>query len=223
MRSYNKNNFYTALLLLLVFVFVQSCGVSSRRVKIKDNKRKVWSQYNARIAKFYKIYNSNQTVKSSLKKAQPYLPYIHKVFRRYQLPPELVYLPMLESAFNPKAVSRTGARGLWQFKKATGEEYGLNVNWYRDERNDWKKSTHAAARYLKKLGERFNYNWELALAGYNGGPTYLSKTMKKQHSWNYWNLKLKKEPSQYVPKFLAMLRVAKKKYPKLFYKGAKRY
>ncbi|MCP4298751.1 MAG: lytic transglycosylase domain-containing protein, partial [Proteobacteria bacterium] len=127
-------------------------------------------------------YKKSNHVKQTLNRARPYLPYIHQVFRERNLPSELAYLPMLESSFNPQAVSRTGAKGMWQFKKATAIDNGLTIRWNIDDRLNWRKSTEAAANYLAKLGKRFNYNWELALAGYNGGPTYISKTIKQQHT-----------------------------------------
>ena len=92
-----------------------------------------------------------------------------------------------------------------------------------DDRYDWKKSTLAAAEYFERLGKRFDYDWALALAAYNGGPNYLAKTMKQQGKDNYWDLKLREEPQNYVPKFLAMLQVAKEKYPSLYYQGAPKF
>ena len=112
---------------------------------------------------------------------------------------------------------------MWQFTKATAKDYGLRVGWFSDDRLNWRKSTHSAARYLNELGRRFNYDWRLALAGYNGGPNYLAKRMKKQRSRNFWQLKLRKETKEYVPKFLAMLKVGRERYPDLFFQGAPKY
>ncbi|MBC8257829.1 MAG: lytic transglycosylase domain-containing protein [SAR324 cluster bacterium] len=137
------------------------------------------------------------------------------------MPPELAHLPILESCFDTKADSGS-ARGMWQFTKATAKDYGLKVGWLADDRLNWRKSTDSAARYLKKLGERFNQNWELALAGYNGGPGYLERQIKSQGTRNFWKLKLRKETHEYVPKFLAMLRVARKRYPELYFQGSPR-
>ena len=218
MLSCRSNQRKVLFLFSLSLLILSACSESTTRyVNINDNKKNTWTQNNWLIDDFYKVYRANDHVEQVLKKAQPYLPYIHKVFRHYKLPPQLAYLPMLESSFNAKAVSRTGATGLWQFKKATAVDNGLRVNRGVDDRLNWKKSTWAAAQYLNKLGKRFNYNWELALAGYNGGPTYISKKMKQQHTWNFWNLKLRKEPHQYVPRFLAMIKVARQKFPDLYY------
>jgi len=150
-----------------------------------------------------------------------YLHYIHRVFYRYDLPPELAHLPILESCFDTRADSGS-ARGMWQFTKSTAKDYGLRVSWLSDDRLNWRKSTHSAARYLKKLGEMFDNNWELALAGYNGGPGYMSRQIKSQGTRNFWELELRKETRDYVPKFLAMLSVARKRYPELYFQGSPR-
>jgi soluble lytic murein transglycosylase-like protein len=205
---------------LLTALLVSGCSrtsVSHRTYQVKDNKQSTWKQHNLRIETFYRKYNKSGYVKHSLKRGMPYLGYIHQVFRYYKLPPELAYLPLLESSFNTRAVSRTGAKGLWQFKAGTARDCGLRVNGLVDERLNWKKSTIAAAKYLDQLGKRFNYNWELALAGYNGGPNYISRNMKNQSTWDFWRLKLRSEPGNYVPRFLAMLKVAREKYPSMYY------
>ena len=213
-------------LLILISLFIAGCSVKSS-VKIDKRQYKnqtVWEQSNPRINKFVQVYSRNTHVKTCLNRASSkrYLNYIHRVFYNYKLPPELVYLPILESCFDTKAKSVTGARGMWQFTRSTGEEYGLSAGFLSDERLNWKKATHSAARYLKKLGDMFNSNWELALAGYNGGPNYMKRQMKSQGTRNYWKLKLRKETYEYVPKFLAMLKVARNKYPEMYFQGAPR-
>ncbi len=213
-------------LLILISLFITGCSVKSS-VKIDERRYKnqtVWEQSNPRINKFVQVYSRNTHVKTCLNRASSkrYLNYIHRVFYNYNLPPELVHLPILESCFDTKAKSVTGARGMWQFTRSTGEEYGLSAGFLSDERLNWKKATHSAARYLKKLGEMFNSNWELALAGYNGGPNYMKRQMKSQGTRNYWKLKLRKETYEYVPKFLAMLKVARNKYPEMYFQGAPR-
>ena len=213
-------------LLILISLFIAGCSVKSS-VKIDKRQYKnqtVWEQSNPRINKFVQIYSRNTHVKTCLNRASSkrYLNYIHRVFYKYKLPPELVHLPILESCFDTKAKSVTGARGMWQFTRSTGEEYGLSVGFISDERLNWRKATHSAARYLKKLGDIFNKNWELALAGYNGGPNYMKRQMKSQGTRNFWKLKLRKETHEFVPKFLAMLKVARKKYPEMYFQGAPR-
>ena len=213
-------------LLILISLFIAGCSVKSS-VKIDKRQYKnqtVWEQSNPRINKYVHVYSRNTHVKTCLNRASSkrYLNYIHRVFYNYKLPPELVYLPILESCFDTKAKSVTGARGMWQFTRSTGEEYGLSAGFLSDERLNWKKATHSAARYLKKLGDMFNSNWELALAGYNGGPNYMKRQMKSQGTRNFWKLKLRKETYEYVPKFLAMLKVARNKYPEMYFQGAPR-
>lgn len=180
--------------------------------------RSVWSRRNAQVKKYLKVYGSksNRTVELALKRGQKYLPYIKRELKKRKMPMELAFLPMLESSFDPEAESRTGALGMWQFTSATAKDYGLEKGWLSDERLDWKKSTKAAVIYLQKLGKRYNNNWELALAAYNGGPGYISRSMKKQGTQSFWKLKIREEPKTYVPKFIAMIQVAKRKYPRLY-------
>ena len=221
----NKNKITRQHLLIFISLFIVGCSLKPS-VKIDERQYKnqvVWKQSNPRINKFVKVYSKNNHVKICLNRASSkrYLNYIHRVFYKYQLPPELAYLPILESCFDTKADSGH-ARGMWQFIRSTGEEYGLSVGLFTDERLNWRKATHSAARYLKKLGDIFNRNWELALAGYNGGPNYMKRQMESQGTRNFWKLKLRKETYEYVPKFLAMLIVARNKYPEMYFQGAPR-
>ncbi len=221
----NKNKITSLNLLILILIFLAGCNLKPS-VKISDREYKnssVWKQSNPRINKFVEVYSKNTHVKTCLNRASSkrYLNYIHKVFYKYKLPPELAHLPILESCFDTKADSGR-ARGMWQFTRSTGEEYGLSVSFLSDDRLNWRKATHSAARYLKKLGDIFNRNWELALAGYNGGPNYMKRQMRSQGTKNYWKLKLRKETHEYVPKFLAMLKVARNKYPEMFFQGSPR-
>ncbi len=217
------------LLLTVLALLIVGCGAPARmqtaeQYGIKDNKPQVWTQSNPRIRAYVKRYSKSSHVRVCLERANDndYLPYIHRVFFKYRLPPDLALLPILESCFDTKADSGR-ARGMWQFTKATAQDYGLRVGWLSDDRLNWRKSTHSAAKYLSVLGKRFNYNWELALAGYNGGPNYLDKQMKKQRTWNFWELDLREETAEYVPKFIAMLQVARKYYPELYFEGGPRF
>jgi hypothetical protein len=215
---------YQCLLLVSVLIFA-SCSTkpTGLRGSRQYSKSGVWKQSNPRINKYVNVYSKNKHVKTCLERATSsrYLYYIHRVFYQYKLPPELAHLPILESCFDSKADSGH-ARGMWQFTKATATDYGLEVDWLSDDRLNWRKSTHSAARYLKILGDKFDNNWELALAGYNGGPNYMARQIKSQGTRNFWKLNLRKETHEYVPKFLAMLKVARKRYPELYYQGSPR-
>ena len=213
--------------LLLVVSLLIFTGCTTKPLKLTDSrqykKSGVWKQSNSRINKYVNVYTKNTHIKTCLDHATSsrYLYYIHRVFYEYKLPPELAHLPILESCFDSKADSGH-ARGMWQFTKATAKDYGLAVDWLSDDRLNWRKATRSAARYLKILGKRFDNNWELALAGYNGGPNYMAKQIKSQGTRDFWKLKLRKETHEYVPKFLAMLKVARSRYPKLYYQGSPR-
>jgi len=136
-----------------------------------------------------------------------YFPLFEQILDENDLPLELKYLAIVESALDPKARSYVGAKGLWQFMYSTGKSFGLDVNNYVDDRSDPLKSTKAAAAYLKQLYQIFD-NWDLALAAYNSGPGNVSKAIRRSggHT-NYWNIRpyLPKETADYVPRFYAIL------------------
>tara|TARA_B110000196_G_C21147396_1_gene667420 strand:- start:2748 stop:3806 length:1059 start_codon:yes stop_codon:yes gene_type:complete len=134
-----------------------------------------------------------------------YFPIFEECLDKYDLPLELKYLSIIESALNPKARSKSGARGLWQFMYPTGKEYGLDVNSYIDERLDPYKSTEAACQYFVKLYDLFG-DWHLVLAAYNGGPGYIQRKMISSGKDNFWDLRpyLRKETRNYVPTFITV-------------------
>lgn len=134
-----------------------------------------------------------------------YVPIFEEALESYQVPLELKYLPIIESALNPGATSRAGAAGLWQFMVKTGKIYGLDVNSLIDERRDPIKSSYAAAHYLKDLYQIFN-DWTLAIAAYNCGPANVNKAIRRAGgSKDYWVIYpyLPKETRGYVPAFIA--------------------
>ena len=140
-----------------------------------------------------------------LKISEYYFPMMEQQLDKFQIPLELKYLSIVESALNPKARSRSGATGLWQFMYPTGKEYGLEVTSYIDERQDPLKSTIAACEYFTTLYEMFG-DWNLVLAAYNGGPGYLRRLIAKKELNDFWELRqyLRKETQGYVPKFIAV-------------------
>src|SRR5690606_41546507 len=107
-----------------------------------------------------------------------YFPIFERSLETYGLPDELRYLSIIESALNPRAVSRASAVGLWQFMSATGRYYGLHQDWYLDERMDPEKATDAACRYLRDLYRMF-IDWELALSAYKPGPGHLRPAIRQ--------------------------------------------
>lgn len=139
--------------------------------------------------------------------SQFYFPLFEQELDNHDIPIEMKYLAIVESALNPKARSRVGATGLWQFMYGTGKEHGLDVNSYVDERSDPIKSTRAACEYLNRVYRIFN-DWDLALAAYNSGPGNVNKAIRRSGGYkNYWNLRrnLPRETAGYVPAFLATM------------------
>jgi len=151
---------------------------------------------------------------NALARGGRYMPMIQGVLRAEGLPLDLAYVPLIESAFNPNAVSKAQAKGTWQFIRGTGLAYGLKVDWYIDERSNPEKSTVAAARYLRALNAQFNGNWHLALASYNGGPGLVQRAMKRTRISDFWQLRAKpralpRETREYVPMILAAIVIAR--------------
>lgn len=139
--------------------------------------------------------------------SQFYFPMFEQALDNHNIPLEIKYLAIVESALNPRAKSRVGATGLWQFMYGTGKMYGLDVSSYVDERSDPIKSTEAACQYLSRLYEIFG-DWDLALAAYNSGPGNVNKAIRRSGGYrNYWNIRrnLPRETAGYLPAFLATM------------------
>lgn len=139
-----------------------------------------------------------------LGKRLTYFPLFEQKLKEHGLPTDLKYLAVVESALNPKAVSRVGATGLWQFMPATGVDYGLRTNSAVEDRSNPVKSTDAAARYLKALFKEYN-DWALALAAYNSGQGRVDGAIRKARSRDFWVIQkfLPTETRNYVPAFIA--------------------
>ncbi|MCO6500545.1 MAG: transglycosylase SLT domain-containing protein [Vicingus serpentipes] len=164
--------------------------------------------YNNHITGYINLYakRRKKTTAKMLGLAPIYFPLFEENLDKYNLPLELKYLPIVESALNPKAKSRVGATGLWQFMYRTGKMYGLEVTSYYDERSDIYKSTDAACQYLKKLHSMYN-DWDLALAAYNCGPGNVNKAIRRAGGkTSYWEIRafLPRETRGYVPAFMAV-------------------
>ena len=147
-----------------------------------------------------------------LQRSGRYIPMMKEVLKQHGLPEDLVYMALIESGFNPKAYSRRRASGPWQFISRTGKRYGLEADWWIDERRDPEKSTIAAARHLKDLYDQFSC-WYLAAAGYNAGAGKISRAIKRYQTEDFWELTkhryLKRETKHYVPKMIAAALIAK--------------
>lgn len=165
--------------------------------------------YNEKVHAFinYFTVKDREYTRLMMRRKNLYFPVFEKYLAKYNLPDELKYLSIIESGLNPRAVSRVRAVGLWQFMSATGRYYGLNNNWYIDERMDPEKSTDAACRYLRDLHRMFN-DWELALAAYNTGPGNVRKAIRRSgYKKSFWEIysKLPRETRSYVPQFAAII------------------
>ena len=163
--------------------------------------------YNDVVQKFIDRYSGKlrRSVSFMLGAGNFYMPIFEEALEAYNLPLELKYLPVIESALNPKAVSRVGATGLWQFMLPTAKRYGLQVSTLVDERRDPVKASYAAAHYLSDLYKIFD-DWSLVIAAYNCGPTNVNKAIHRaKGNADYWNIYpyLPKETRGYVPAFIA--------------------
>lgn len=159
----------------------------------------------------------NERMIRLLNRSMLYRPFMEEMFKEAELPTDITYLPLLESAFNPKAYSRAHASGLWQFIPSTGRIFGLRDSYWLDERRDPIKSTAAAIAYFKRLYSMFD-DWYLALASYNCGEGRVGRLFKaaqeENPNANYWDLTLPRETMNYVPLYIGYQIIAKN--PKCF-------
>lgn len=164
--------------------------------------------YNADVEKMIRFYAGKRRTMTAqcLGMAQVYFPLFEQTLDKYDMPLELKYLAIVESALNPKARSHAGAVGLWQFMYATGKMYGLNITSNEDERMNPYLATDAACRFLQALFERYG-DWNLALAAYNAGPGNVNKAIRRSGGKkDYWEIRpfLPRETRSYVPAFIAV-------------------
>jgi peptidoglycan lytic transglycosylase D len=148
---------------------------------------------------------------NALSRSGRYVPRMSSILEKEGVPQELAYLPLIESGFQPHAVSRAGAVGPWQLIPGTGRRYGLRIDRYVDERRDPVKSTQAAAKYLKDLHDMFG-DWHLSLAAYNTGEQNIVRILEESRTESFWEMSergyLYDETSNFVPEFLAALHIA---------------
>jgi membrane-bound lytic murein transglycosylase D len=161
----------------------------------------------------YYAKRGNRGFRRWLERSGRYLPMMQAIFVEEGLPKDLAYLAMIESGFNARACSRANAVGPWQFIASTGRMYGLDNNWWRDERRDPVKATRAAARHLRDLHTRFDGNWPLAIAAYNAGAGKVSQAIRRTGTRDFWKISrtrhLRSETRNYLPKLYAVLHIAK--------------
>ena len=183
--------------------------VLKQRLALLDEKTPFNISYNPSLEQVIKHFltNKRELMERMLATSEYYFPLFEETLDKYDLPLEIKYLSIVESALNPKAKSRVGATGLWQFMYGTGKMYDLEVSSYVDERSDPEMATDAACRYLGKLYGIFG-DWDLALAAYNSGPGNVNKAIRRSGGYeNYWNIRpfLPRETAGYVPAFLATM------------------
>nr|WP_294783520.1 LysM peptidoglycan-binding domain-containing protein [uncultured Flavobacterium sp.] len=166
-------------------------------------------EYNQGLENVIKSFLKNRKKSFSrlMSLSEYYFPMFEDAFAKQNVPLEIKYLAVVESALNPKAVSKMGATGLWQFMYGTGKQYALKIDSYIDERSDPLKATAAASEYMTKMFNIFG-DWELVLASYNSGPGNVTKAIRRSGGkTKYWDIRnyLPKETQGYVPAFLATM------------------
>ncbi|MFZ6017007.1 MAG: transglycosylase SLT domain-containing protein [Nitrospirota bacterium] len=174
---------------------------SYNELAVKTVKKNIWF-FTERIREKFSLW---------LSRSGKYLELMKGILKEKDVPEEIVFLPLIESGFNPYAYSPKRAVGYWQFIASTAKRYGLEINWWMDERRDPVKSTVAAADYLKDLYEMFG-SWNLAMAAYNAGEGKILKALNRTKTDDYWSLLktryIRRETKNYVPKFIAASLIA---------------
>ncbi|MGE6352394.1 LysM peptidoglycan-binding domain-containing protein [Flavobacterium sp. NPDC079362] len=180
-----------------------------QRLKAMNGKSPFNIEYNQGLENIIKSFLKNRKKSFSrlMALSEYYFPIFEDAFARQNVPLEIKYLAVVESALNPKAVSKMGATGIWQFMYGTGKQYALKIDSYIDERSDPLKATAAASEYMTKMYNIFG-DWELVLASYNSGPGNVTKAIRRSGGkTSYWDIRnhLPKETQGYVPAFLATM------------------
>ena len=186
-----------------------STDLLKERLKAMDAKSPFNIEYNPGLENIIKSFlkNRKKSFERLMAISEYYFPMFEEAFAKKNVPLEIKYLAIVESALNPKAVSRMGATGLWQFMYQTGKQYNLKIDSYVDERSDPLKASEAAAQYMANMYTIFG-DWDLVLASYNSGPGNVSKAIRRSGGQqNYWNIRknLPQETQGYVPAFLATM------------------
>lgn len=186
----------------------------AEHLKLENNYFDIPVVYNAAVKKWINYFTGRGRgfFQRYSARAGRYAPILSKVLKDNGLPQDLIFLAMAESGFQTKAKSWAKAVGPWQFMPYTGRRYGLQVNWYVDERRDPIKSSIAASKYLRKLYNQFG-SWELACASYNAGEGKMGRAIRRYRTKNFWRIRqgryLKPETKNYVPKIMALAIIGK--------------
>jgi len=186
-----------------------STELLKERLKAMDAKSPFNIEYNPGLENIIKSFlkNRKKSYERLMAISEYYFPMFEDALAKQNVPLEIKYLAIVESALNPRAVSRVGATGLWQFMYQTGKQYNLNIDSYVDERIDPLKASEAAAQYMTNMYKIFG-DWDLVLASYNSGPGNVAKAIRRSGGkQNYWNIRkfLPQETAGYVPAFLATM------------------
>jgi membrane-bound lytic murein transglycosylase D len=186
-----------------------STDLLKSRLKAMDAKSPFNIEYNVGLENIIKSFlkNRKKAFERLMAVSEYYFPLFEEALAKQNVPLEIKYLAVVESALNPKAVSRMGATGLWQFMYQTGKQYNLKIDSYVDERSDPLKASDAAAQYMANMYAIFG-DWDLVLASYNSGPGNVAKAIRRSGGQqNYWNIRknLPQETQGYVPAFLATM------------------
>lgn len=207
------------LCLLLFVVTMDNSALAKENIGTEEHKELIKHRvenlddrlnyrYTSEVDSFIQIYYRQRisVITKGLRRSETYFPFIDSVLVAHNIPWKLRYIAVIESLLDPKAVSPAGATGMWQFMPGTAKMYGLEVSDEKDERLDYKKSTIAAAHYLKDLKDQFG-DWFLAMAAYNNGPGNIRSHIRRADG-NYAFHKIKrflpKETYEYIPKFTAV-------------------
>lgn len=209
MESSSKNYTLCTLFLLLSYFTHATPLFDEEAIKTRIQNMKseiVDPRYDVVVRSYLRTYllNSHTLAENIIGRSVLYFPIFDKHLKEHGLPTDLKYLAIVESALNPKAISRCGAVGLWQFMPPTARELGLKMDANLDERCDPERATEAAMKHLKYLYKRFE-DWPLVLAAYNSGSGTISRAVKRARSHNYWTVRryLPRETHNYVPAFIA--------------------